>query len=80
MTMDKMEYLGKMEMAYHGERNALEECIQERLKVTDLISKAISQIDTIQQHIFGLDETMWIYDELSRISKILEKGILKDGK
>ena len=78
--MDKMEYLGKMQMAYYGERNALEECIQERLKVTDLISKAISQIDTIQQHIFGFDETMWIYDELSRISKILEKGALKDGK
>lgn len=80
MTMDKMEYLGKMEMAYFGDRNALEECIQERLKVTDLINKAISQIDTIQQHIFGFDETMWIYDELSRISKILEKGTLKDGK
>ena len=80
MTMDRMEYLGKMQMAYYGERNALEECIQERLKVTDLISKAISQIDTIQQHKFGFDETMWIYDELSRISKILEKGILKDGK
>ena len=80
MTMDRMEYLGKMQMAYYGERNALEECIQERLKVTDLISKAIFQIDTIQQHIFGFDETMWIYDELSRISKILEKGVLKDGK
>lgn len=75
--MDKTEYLGKMQMAYYGERNALEECIQERLKVADLISKSISQIDTIQQHIFGFDETMWIYDELSRISKILEKGILK---
>lgn len=80
MTMDKMEYLGKMQMAYYGERNALEECIQERLKVADLISKTIEKIDDIQQYIFGFDETMWIYDDLDKISKELEKGALKDGK
>lgn len=80
MTMDKMEYLGKMQMAYFGDKNALEECIQERLKVADLISKAIEKIDDIQQYIFGFDETMWIYDDLDKISKELEKGTLKDGK
>ena len=61
-------------MAYIGDKNALNECIQEYLRLREVISKAISQIDTIQQHIFGFDETMWIYDELSRKSKILENG------
>lgn len=40
--MNKEEFIGKMQLAYFGDRNALEECTQEYLKTKELYNKAIT--------------------------------------
>lgn len=40
--MSKEEFIGKMQMAYFGEKNALEECVQEYLTLQKLYDKCLS--------------------------------------
>lgn len=39
--MTKEEFIGKMQMAYIGDKNALNECTQEYLRIREVINKAI---------------------------------------
>ena len=43
--MTKEEFIGKLQMAYIGDKNALNECIQEYLRLREVISKAIEYIN-----------------------------------
>ncbi len=43
--MTKEEFIGKMQMAYIGDKNALNECTQEYLRLREVINKAIKYIN-----------------------------------
>lgn len=43
--MTKEEFIGKMQMVYIGDKNALNECTQEYLRLREVISKAIEYIN-----------------------------------
>lgn len=43
--MTKEEFIGKMQMAYIGDKNALNECTQEYLRLKKVIDKAIEYIN-----------------------------------
>lgn len=43
--MTKEEFIGKMQMAYFGDKKALNECTQEYLRLREAINKAIEYIN-----------------------------------
>ncbi len=59
--MTKEEFIGKMQMAYIGDKNALNECTQEYLRLREVINKAIEYIETcnpnVELHSEFLDES-----------------------
>lgn len=68
--MTKEEFIGKMQMAYFGDRNALEECTQEYLKTEELYNKAIS--DSVRESKRRMD--------LEKALRKIEKFVIKHSE
>lgn len=45
--MTKEEFIGKMQMAYIGDKNALNECTQEYLRLREVIDKVKTYIHVV---------------------------------
>lgn len=72
--MTKDEFIGKMQMAYFGNRNALEECTQEYIKTRALFEKALE--DNIQTTI----KKMTLEQALDEIEKYMTNYIKVEDK
>lgn len=48
--MTKEEFIGKMQMAYIGDKNALNECTQEYLRLKKVIDKAIELLGNYKHY------------------------------
>lgn len=71
--MTKEEYIGKMQMSYFGDKNALNECTQEYLRLKEAINKAIEYIDKEIYYCLSSGDNINIYlDKLLDILKEVE--------
>lgn len=68
--MNKEELIGKLQMVYIGDRNALNECTQEYLRLKEVINKAIEYIDKEIYYCLSNGDNINIYlDKLLDILK-----------
>ena len=63
--MTKEEFIGKMQMVYIGDKNALNECTQEYLRIREVINKAIEWVEKNRYYFPAPDELLNILKEVS---------------
>lgn len=68
--MTKEEFIGKMQMAYIGDKNALNECTQEYLRLKKVIDKAIDWLVKYQTEWCQEDE---VIRDLKQVLDILKE-------
>ena len=68
--MNKEELIGKLQMAYIGDKNALNECTQEYLRLKKVIDKAIDWLVKYQTEWCQEDE---VIRDLKQVLDILKE-------
>lgn len=68
--MTKEEFIGKMQMVYIGDKNALNECTQEYLRLKKVIDKAIDWLVKYQTEWCQEDE---VIRDLKQVLDILKE-------